>query len=409
MVVTPLADGLIGDRVPLASSLSGLLGMALVVLFAMSGQNRIQWQDWRVRWFVAFAVVAAFSAVVTSDRAPGEEVRSTVRVTAQYLQPVVMYVLLHSLARDPRWTKRAMALYVSAAIAVAVVSLAAVGTGLVETKGAGRTGVAWMNLNEQAVALSIAVLVLFGWLLEGKGGKWGRPSFLLALLVLVAAVLQTGSRGAGIALIAGLTLAVALQRLASPKLLIAIGALGIVAVILAPRADVTMARFERTLGTGDTGLRLELADSSLQMYLERPWFGWGPRYPISLSARMGRFSAIATHNWYFQMLLAFGTVAFLPWICGLWKTLSRLFLHRHSPDGRILLSVMGMVVVVGLVGHLGTSKIVWVFLAICGNVERIGGRSVNRRSWRANRGRQNLDTERVSRRRDPQATAARRL
>lgn len=150
---------------------------------------------------------------------------------------------------------------------------------------------------------------------------------LLALGVLIAAILQTGSRGGLLAFIAGVIgLALCGGKAARRKRLLVAGALaallsGMVAEEFA-RGSTTAHRLQRSWEEGDTAGRTEIWDLSWNMFSERPLMGFGGINNFyTLGSRLNVPDAEVyfrdTHNLLLAILTEVGLVGGVPFIAAM--------------------------------------------------------------------------------------------
>ena len=174
--------------------------------------------------------------------------------------------------------------------------------------------------NQLAGKLSIGLVLVLGLLWNRKRTPLGVVLLLISTCpVIVFAILQTGSRGGLISLCIGLSV-LAFSKLAihgSPLSRIAafaltIGLFGLMVYSIAS-SETVIARWTRTLNTGDLATREVLYPSVLALIAERPIFGWGPVANYrEIGETMGVSGTQSTENSFFWMLTAVGILGAMP-------------------------------------------------------------------------------------------------
>ncbi|MFN0160449.1 MAG: O-antigen ligase family protein [Burkholderiales bacterium] len=192
--------------------------------------------------------------------------------------------------------------------------------------GATRVAALFLDVNNFAAYLSLMAFVLGAWLVgEGAAGRRvpGRAGAALAILILVAALLSTGSRGALLGLIAGLVvLGVGLARRHAPARVAAlmagtIGSLVLLAFAFAALSTDGVSLLERLIAGGPrlagqmTG-RTELWAGAWDLLRAAPWSGiglgvWWLAYPPHRRAD-DMTTGFHAHNDYLQYATEGGIV-----------------------------------------------------------------------------------------------------
>jgi O-antigen ligase len=185
---------------------------------------------------------------------------------------------------------------------------------------------------------------------------------------MLLALLQTGSRGGLVTLVAGVGAALFLmfrgRRWAAYALLVPLVLYGVGSAIMS--SEVIRVRiFEETLEQGRLGIREVLARESIMMLRERPMTGWGASYIEELGSRVGR-ERIAAHNTYLQVATSFGVLGFMPWLLGLGATGLRLWRQRRDFRAAVLLAIFCALLVAMVPGNYAYGRFAWTFLAVAG-------------------------------------------
>jgi len=254
-------------------------------------------------------------------------------------------------------TNRILAIYAYIAGACLTAVLLLLGLGLnVVMQEKGRTSLGNLDPNIQASVLGLAAIWLIPFLLNNRQ-PIRKPWFLLLLplfTLLVSAVLLTGSRGGLIALMAAfIPVLFTRSALPNPTAKIAILAVGLfVITMIAFHDEGMMSRFQHSIYEGDTAGRDYLFSSSLDLWLKRPWLGWGlGANEVALGGYTNTFYR-DMHNIYLYVLTAAGVVGggFLAgMIFRSFKTVSQtpdLMLRQVALSGLVLVLVSGSTITI---------------------------------------------------------------
>ena len=223
--------------------------------------------------------------------------------------------------------------------------------------------------NNLARILMLGMLALVGLTLV-KSKSFIRPLFLVGpfVLLLVVAMVQTGSRGGLIALAAGgMTLAFR-QGSLMMKVLNGVGLLALLGVFFFAvlQSDIMRTRFEETVEEGDVARRDRIYPTAFEMFQEKPLLGWGPiASTFELGMRLGHPEEETKnpHNLILFGLVTTGLLGSLPLFIGLtvcgrsaWKT-------RAGPHGVLPLAMFAAVMVANMSGLWLFNKLHWLVMA----------------------------------------------
>lgn len=378
LVATSFLDPLQISRVPYLHNIGSIVGLLLLISFLVLRGTKTRLREYPGRYIVVFLLVTGVVEGIRAVWSADVEVLLALRVYLQYSQVAVLYLIFFDLAKDPKTIKWTAVAFV---ISTSLMSMAANLEVHWLTTGAegGRFGAVGLNLNEQALLYSIAVIAIVGWMIA----KWPRlklPDIVLCAAAgsMLIAMVKTASRAGAVVFVFGLLVALVLflkkGRLSAYVLLVPVVITGVVLVFFT--ADVLQERVQATLEAGDTGLRVELAKSGTEMFLERPVFGWGAWYSRDLAGFLGRGGRMAAHNVYLQILLSFGLVGLIPWMLAVVGSVRLSWNQRSHPWGAILLTVFLSTLLAGAAANLGHEKIFWIVLAFAGRAAVLAGEPV---------------------------------
>lgn len=317
--------------------------------------------------FFIYTGVFAFP-IVTGQTAFGEEATWQLKVI---LHLVVMSWVAFNLMKSERIARGAI---IALAMSCALLAVLQV-TGISKTTvGYGdsmqRTTSFGFHPNNLARILCLGLLALVG---LTYGGMKKEPNFPRAFVwIMVAligyAIVQTGSRGGLVALVAGLSFVVLRQGDLGDKirnvavLTVGVGLVGAIAY----QSPLLRERFERALDDGDLARREEIYPAAWEMVEERPLTGWGGKdSEFELGTRLAREDEASKnpHNLFLYVLVATGAVGTIPMVLGLVLTARSAWRSRHGPRGVVPLSLLSTVVVVNMSGLWLFSKMHWFVVA----------------------------------------------
>jgi len=254
------------------------------------------------------------------------------------------------------------------ALALSCLTLAVLQVGGITSEaGVGGRATAFdANPNTIGVVLSVGLLALVG-LAYGRQNvdlKVRRLAWL-GFGVLATAIIRTGSRGAVVALVAGLVALIFQGRSLATKLkvglivLVGIGAL----VWTAYQVESIRMRWERAFFAGDVSGRDRIFEAGWKLFEEKPLVGWGPvRIWYELGHRLG-LPIRDPHNLYLWILLETGLLGAILFFRGLWLCVHAAWKARHRIHGVLPLAMIFCFLVGNLKGTGHKDKLLWVVLA----------------------------------------------
>lgn len=206
-----------------------------------------------------------------------------------------------------------------------------------------------------------------GWIPALAQVDWGASSGLDASPCVAWAIVQTGSRGGVLALASGAVVFALAQssvrRKAGGVLLVVL----IFATLLgfSERSEMVTTRWERTLEAGDTSERWEIQLEAAQLFLERPFLGWGPSNNYDeLGMRLGETGARGTHNQMLALLTQVGLLGTVPYAMALLLCLRGALRAVKGRLGPAPLALVTVVAVVSLSLDWQNRKLYWLVLAL---------------------------------------------
>ena len=310
--------------------------------FLLLGLALIEWRRCFRRIPVAFWLVACYLAVFALSELWIPRYLDAKFHAIQFtsLQMVALFVISANLLEDAEFRGALMRIYGWC------VSLAAVGMMLVGDKFVGqegRTTLLGQDPNFTAATFALGAICIAGnpRLFAPKRVIARAIAALLAIVVLIMAILQTGSRGGLIAFVVGIMgLAICGGRASRKKrILIAglfIAALGVLVLREFQQGTTAASRLSNTWNDGDTAGRTEIYGVAWSMFLERPLLGYGGVNNFAMLGERLNFSDGATyyrgtHNLLLSLLTEVGLVGTIPFLAAIFYVLWRAW--RYSRDG----------------------------------------------------------------------------
>ncbi len=230
-----------------------------------------------------------------------------------------------------------------------------------------RTGALGWELNFLGVFLSVVALVAIGLLLDRvRWKRWKRVLLLGSMVLALALLIRTGSRGGLLSFVVASTLY--LLPLGRRGRRIAAIVLGIVTLVgvgyLVASDPMSVRRWTKTYTQGDTAGRDRIFAATWNMFRDRPVLGWGSvEVYYELGSRLN-LPIRGPHNLYLGLLAEGGIVGALPFLVGLWLCTRAAWGARAGRFGVLPLALqIGM-----LVGSLSLGTMyerqMWFVLAV---------------------------------------------
>jgi O-antigen ligase len=262
--------------------------------------------------------------------------------------------------------------FVFSALARAVLPMIGIGrTSYTVWTGGERVTAFGQNANFSSILLSAGLVTLLGLTYARPGtSRRMRLAAVPIALFIGTAIIQTGSRGGLISLGAGL-LALVFTAGGSLKVrlrngLVTVLTIGVLAYA-AFTATVMKNRLEATAETGTLAGREQLWPSLVDMFLEKPYIGWGPvNNQFEVAARttdMVREHRDA-HNLLLELLTAEGLAGAVPFLIGLGLCVHAAWRGRTSPYGIVPFALVALFLVANISTNLLAYKPFWWVLAV---------------------------------------------
>jgi O-antigen ligase len=283
------------------------------------------------------------------------------------LQLFVLLWVASNLLRYEKVFLTTLYMFVAACVAISLLFLS--GRLSVDVGGAGRVTAVDQDPNTfgSMLALGLLTVLCIGY---GRGhateGRAARAISWVCLLVIALGVVKTGSRGATVALAAGMSVLVLRKGSSWLKLrnaVVAVSALAVL-VILVSSFEVTRRRWELVFERGSMSGRERIFPYAVQMFRERPLTGWGPGLNVQeLGVRLG-VERKDTHNVYLWVLTEDGLIGGIPYLVGIALCIRAAWRGRRLSYGLVPLSLLVAVLIVNMDVTWQFRKLYWLVLAL---------------------------------------------
>ena len=335
-------------------------------------------------WLTAYVFVSALAFAFAGGRYL-QEARNLLILLVQLVWILwVSYNLLQveRIATAVAWT------YLIGCVVRAGLQLGHVAASLSEgSTGAPRVTTLGQNPDFIAGFLGLGVIVAIDFI-SRRGAGWGRRLLLgMAVGPMAAAIMETGSRGALVALAAGalayggahMSVAFRVRDVLTGVLLV--GLLG----GLALSSDTMRHRFALS-AEGNLAGRERIYPELLNMFLEKPVLGWGPianKYELALRLqerdrwlRIARAEGVSmnqgldprwlrrdAHNVFLEAATSTGILGLLVFCVGVSLSVHAAWRARRGPRGALPFAALGLVLTFNLSEDRIVGKIEWLTMA----------------------------------------------
>jgi O-antigen ligase len=348
------------------TTMSKLLGLALAAVALLQPHVCYKSPPKAFRWFVIYLAIYGLWAAYLLLVPPNIPDFSSLVVGSVFrlVQFLTLFWLSYNLMKQERVVNGAFWALSAATILLSVLQI--LGVTSEASKDPSRMTAFEGNPNSLATVLSLGLLALFGLAYGRTKNDWkARWLFWLGAGILALAVIQTGSRGPVVAVLASLAVFFLRGKNLATKLKYAvIASVGVVFLFLASyRNEAVRVRWEKTFYDDSLAGREKIYPAAIRMILESPLIGWGPiNHFWELGPRVGK-PFRDEHNVYLWILAEVGLVGAIPFFIGLWLCWRSAWSARSSVQG-ILPAILLLFILAGSMSETGHNrKYYWVILA----------------------------------------------
>jgi O-antigen ligase len=278
------------------------------------------------------------------------------------VQMLILCWISFNLLQDEDISKWTLLVFVGSCVLLALLQLSDVAArGFYE-----RATVFKENANGFGSRQSLAVLALIGLAYGRRNPDMAIRRFAwICGGILAMSIVMTGSRGAMLSLVLGLS-AFILQggnwetkwRLGSLTLL------GLTFLIWAVFTnEAVLERWEMAIVEGRLSNRENIFPVAWDMFLEKPLLGWGPViHNFELGFRFSR-SGLDPHNLYLWLLTEVGLLGAIPFFVGLWLALLAAWNARTGSEGPLPMAMLMCLLAINMSGTWYFHKLFWIVIA----------------------------------------------
>ena len=317
--------------------------------------------------FAAYLSIFAAPIVGGPQNAYSSEAWWQLLVTTQLL---LMCWVAYNLLQHEHIAWRALLVLGLGCLLLAVLQLTGLSQNVTDYGGTTKRVTAFgFHPNNVARILALGLLAFFG-LAYASRHSFIRPRWVvwIAFALIGVAIVQTSSRGALLAVGAGIFVFALRPGKSADK----IRNLALVAVAIgfflsvAFQFENTIARFEEAVDEGDLARREQIFPMAWQLFLERPVFGWGPvTAQYELGGRLAHVDEDSknAHNMVLNTLMTNGLLGAIPLFAGTFLALYAAWKSRSGPRGVLPLSMIVMLLIANMSGNWTTNKMHWFVVA----------------------------------------------
>ena len=341
-----------------------LFVLTLIVYYHPLQKNRTLPAASPALWcFLLYAGFVGFSVL----RVPSELLGEVVQRLVTLIQLIVVFWISSDMLGDRKIAGSTLLVYAIASATLAVGIILQL-PGFHAEAVDGRATALRENPNILGTHMAIAVVTVIGLLLNASYRRSVTKGLLIVLIPpMLIAMVSTGSRGATAAFILGCSVYLLPYR-RSKRVLTAIMLAGVIIIIalymIGSNPDF-QARWEQSYYEGNLAQREMLFPTAVEMFYERPIFGWGAaQMGHELAFRTGGWDPQDTHNLLLHLLVEVGFIGTIPFLLGIWYCGRASFKVRHDQLGLLPIALMVVVVAANLSGNNIVWKPQWLVFAL---------------------------------------------
>jgi O-antigen ligase len=316
-------------------------------------------------WFSGYLWMLALSAVVNVPTNTALVVRGFFSLTMLLL----MFVTIYNTLSDERVVRGVLIAIVISVSARAALQVAGIGATTYDLwSGGQRVTILGQNANLSAMILSAGLVTVLGlaWRQDGRLPRLGLPAWPLAAMIAIA-IVQTGSRGGMLCAAVGMVALLFRGRTFARRLRnLVLGAVALVALGFgAYRSEVVRDRFAEA-ASGHLAGRERIYPALVEMFVERPWIGWGPienQYEVVRRTLDQKYDHRDAHNLLLELLTTAGVAGAIPFLVGIALCMVSAWRARQGFLGLVPLALLVTVLTGTLSGTWIEAKILWLAMA----------------------------------------------
>lgn len=285
------------------------------------------------------------------------------------IQVFGMSWIAFNIMKSERAARGALLTFISACVLLAVTQQLGITESADLADHSGRVTALGFHPNNIARILGLAMLALAGLVYAIKRSHFKKKLWILPFIGLLGlTIVQTGSRGALLALAAGFLVFVLKEGAASTKLrntaLITIFIIFVVTLVY--QSEMNRSRFEEAINEGKLARRETIYPTAWAMFMQHPLFGWGGKNgEYELGARLAHIEEDSKnpHNLILYAMVSTGLVGTIPLVLGLALVTATAWKNRRGIRGVLPLSMVLLVLAANMSGLWITNKMHWFVMA----------------------------------------------
>jgi O-antigen ligase len=317
-------------------------------------------------WFMGYMLIYLMHGVFM----PTELLNDFFSRTLTLVQLFGFFWIASDLLKDGRMMKSVLLTYVIACAILTPISSLQVSQSFGTTFNQLNASVSRHGV---AADMMISLTIIMGFCINGSFRHLTSKMFFLMLTVPLLAVLaMTGSRAGSAAVVMSLLIYLVPYR-GSKRAMISITlvTVGIVALVyMVANNPVFLERWQTAYYEGDLANRENIYPAALEMFLERPIFGWHVEFWYELSSRLGASDwkywteILDTHNLLLHLLLEGGVIGTIPFLVGFLLCGRAAWIARRGNLGLLPLALFSTTVMFNLSGTSLVWKAGWLIWAL---------------------------------------------
>jgi O-antigen ligase len=325
-----------------------------------------------VWWFLAYVAIYAINGFFIS-----EEFVSQFGTHLLTLVQLVLFLWIASdLLQEEKLANGILFSYSIASSFVAFIIILRLTDSSTASSGTdGRVTAMEQNTNYLAMLMAVAAATLTGLLMSMTvRHRMVKIFFIVLTMLLLSALVDTGSRGGMAAVVIGFLVYLLPYRQSKDSRYAKSRTIGVILAILCVIAVVYMVgnsptsrlRWQKTYYEGDVSTRDQIAQAGIDMFIEQPLYGWQPfAFHHELGARVRAPSGVRdAHNLFLHLVLQVGMVGTIPFLVGLWLCGWAAWRARIGNFGLLPLALLLTILTVNTTGTYIAQKVMWLILAL---------------------------------------------
>ena len=284
----------------------------------------------------------------------------------------------YNLMRYERITKTALLTLVISCSAISAMQLLGIGT--TSWDYGSRSSVLGQNPNNMANNISLGLVALAGFAFgRNKTSPWVKYVSAAPVAIMVGAIIDTGSRGAVVALGIGFAAFAIRGKTLWAKarsLIIVLAVLGGLVLVVLQTPSLAL-RYQRTIYENNMAGREKIFPAAWDMFKEKPLIGWGPAdYMYELEKRVritkdptlhkrsgSHKGSMDTHNMFLGQLASTGLFGAVPLFISVILCMMAAWRAHRGSEGALPLAMVFTVIVINMSGNWIASKLDWLMMA----------------------------------------------